>query len=114
NPFNVANDQILGADGKMNPNAGLKYDDFNWYDAMQRVGKRTDANVNMGGSDEKTDYYVSLGYLNDEGYILNSDFERFNGRINVNSQIKDWLKAGVNISGATSQGSLATDASTGN
>src|SRR5690606_33362324 len=83
-------------------------------DAIQRVGKRTDANINIGGSNEKTDYYVSLGYLNDQGYILNSDFQRFNGRINVNSQIKDWLKAGVNISAAMSEGSLASDAATGN
>ena len=114
NPFNVADNEIVSMDGTMNPNAGLKYDDFNWFDAIQRVGKRTDANMNIGGSNEKTDYYVSLGYLNDEGYILNSDFQRFNGRINVNSQIKDWLKAGVNISGAMSEGSLASDASTGN
>ncbi|MFD1769533.1 SusC/RagA family TonB-linked outer membrane protein [Sphingobacterium suaedae] len=114
NPFNVADNEILTADGKMNPNAGLKYDDFNWFDAIQRTGKRTDANVNFSGSAEKSDFYVSLGYLNDQGYILNSDFKRFNGRINVNSQLKEWLKAGVNISAASSTGSLAVDASTGN
>ncbi|MFD2741814.1 MULTISPECIES: SusC/RagA family TonB-linked outer membrane protein [Sphingobacterium] len=114
NPFNVANDQILDIDGKMNPDARLKYDDFNWFDAVQRTGKRTDANMNISGGNEKTDYYVSLGYLNDQGYIINSDFKRFNGRINVNSQVKDWLKAGVNISGSNSEGTMAVDASTGN
>ncbi|WDF69276.1 SusC/RagA family TonB-linked outer membrane protein [Sphingobacterium oryzagri] len=114
NPFTVADNDILTADGQMNPNAGLKYDDFNWFDAIQRTGKRTDANLNFSGSDAKSDYYVSAGYLNDQGYILNSDFKRFNGRVNVNSQLKDWLKAGVNISAASSTGTLAVDASTGN
>lgn len=114
NPFNVADNQILTAEGKMNPEAGLKYDDFNWLDAMQRTGNRTDANLNFSGGLDKSDYYVSVGYLNDQGYIINSDFKRFNGRINVNSQIKDWVKAGVNISGSSSSGTLAADASTGN
>lgn len=114
NPFDVENSEILDANGRMNPNAKLKYDDFNWFDAIQRTGHRTDANVNVSGSDEKTDYYVSLGYLDDKGYILNSDFRRFNGRLNVNSQIKPWLKTGVNISGATSTATLAADASTDN
>ncbi|MGJ1205872.1 SusC/RagA family TonB-linked outer membrane protein [Sphingobacterium lactis] len=114
NPFNVADNEVVDLNGVMNPNASLKYNDFDWFDAIQRVGKRTNANVNLSGSNDKTDYYVSLGYLNDEGYILNSDLQRFNGRMNVNSQIKDWLKAGVNISGTMSEGSMASDAATGN
>ncbi|PRD46435.1 SusC/RagA family TonB-linked outer membrane protein [Sphingobacterium haloxyli] len=114
NPFDVPDDQILDIKGRMNPNAGLKYDDFDWFDAIQRTGKRTDANLNVAGSADNSDYYVSLGYLNDQGYVLNSDFQRFNGRVNVNSQIKDWLRTGVNISGSTSTGTLAVDASTGN
>lgn len=114
NPFNVADNNILDANGMMNPQAGLKYDDFDWFGNMQRTGKRSDANVSMSGSTEKSDYYVSVGYLNDQGYILNSDFKRFNGRANVNAQVKDWLKTGVNISAASSTGSLAADESTGN
>ncbi|MDR2282654.1 MAG: SusC/RagA family TonB-linked outer membrane protein [Sphingobacterium sp.] len=114
NPFTVADNAILTADGKMNPEAKLKYDDFDWLNAMQRTGKRTDANLNFSGALDKSDYYVSVGYLNDQGYLLKSDFKRYNGRINVNSKIKDWLRAGVNLSGSSSIGSLAADASTGN
>lgn len=113
NPFNVANNEILDSQGNMNPNAGLKYDDFNWFEGVQRKGKRSDANVSMSGSNEKSDYYASVGYLNDQGYILNSDFKRFNGRANVNSQVKDWLKVGVNLSASSSTGSLAADAASG-
>ncbi|MCA5004343.1 SusC/RagA family TonB-linked outer membrane protein [Sphingobacterium bovistauri] len=114
NPFNVADKEILDATGKLNPNAQLKYDDFNWYDAIQRAGKRSDANLSLSGSADKSDYFVSLGYLNDQGYVLNSDFKRFNGRVNVNTQVKDWLKTGVNLTAASSTGSLAADASSGN
>ncbi|MEN5235515.1 TonB-dependent receptor [Sphingobacterium faecium] len=112
NPFNVDNNEVVGLDGKMNPDASLKYDDFDWYDKMLRTGKRSDANLSVSGSAEKTDYYVSLGYLKDEGYVIGSDFERFNGRVNLNTTVKSWLKTGVNLSASSSTGSVASDAST--
>ncbi|HMI02517.1 MAG TPA: TonB-dependent receptor [Pedobacter sp.] len=114
NPFNVPNNQIVGADGKLNPNASLLYDDFDWIEPLARTGKRSDFNMSLGGNTGKSDYYVSLGYLNDKGYIEKSDFNKFNGRVNVNSQIKPWLKTGLNVSGTLSKGNLASDASTGN
>ena len=114
NPFNVANNAIVGTDGKLNPNATLLYDDFDWFSPLQRVGKRTDANVSFSGRTEKSDYYVSVGYLNDQGYILKSDIERFTARINANSQIKPWIKTGFNLSASFSDVNNASDASTGN
>ncbi|HUH33097.1 MAG TPA: SusC/RagA family TonB-linked outer membrane protein, partial [Daejeonella sp.] len=114
NPFNVANNQIVGTDGKLNPSASLLYNDFDWYAPMERTGQRTDANMSIAGKSDKSDYYVSLGYLDDAGYIIKSDFQRFSGRINVNSEVKSWLKAGLNLSGSMSEGSNASDAATGN
>lgn len=104
NPYNVPNDQIVGIDGKLNPSASLLYpDDLDWVDAVTRVGYRQNYDMNFQGGTEKLDYYVSLGYLNEEGYLNNSDFERVTGRVNVNYQANDWLKTGLNIAGTTSQ-----------
>ncbi|WP_162850161.1 TonB-dependent receptor [Sphingobacterium yanglingense] len=114
NPFNVDDKNIVGVDGKLNPNASLLYDDFNWYDAMTRQGHRDEANLSVSNKKEKSDYYSSLSYLRDDGYILKSDFKRFSGRVNVNSEVKDWLKFGLNVAGSTSEGNLARDASTDN
>ncbi|RYF11606.1 MAG: SusC/RagA family TonB-linked outer membrane protein, partial [Flavobacteriales bacterium] len=114
NPFNVPGGQLVGTDGKLNPSASLLYDDFDWYEPMSRAGVRTDANVSMSARNEKSDYYVSLGYLNDQGFIIGSDFKRFNARINVNSQIKPWLKTGLNLSGILTSVNNASDAATGN
>ncbi|MNJ97118.1 TonB-dependent Receptor Plug Domain protein [compost metagenome] len=112
NPFNVPNTQIVGTDGKLNPNASLLYDDFDWYKPMERTGKRTDATLSTSGKTDKSDYYVSLGYLKDQGYIIKSDFKRFNGRINANSQVKPWLKMGLNLSASFSDANIASDNST--
>ncbi|TCD29646.1 SusC/RagA family TonB-linked outer membrane protein [Pedobacter psychrodurus] len=113
NPFNVPGNQVVGADGKLNPNASLLYDDFDWYDAMARQGKRTDANLSFSGKTEKSDFFVSMGYLNDQGFNIKSDFQRFNARINVNSQIKPWLRTGLNISGSMTTANTANDSFTG-
>lgn len=114
NPFNVPNNQIVGTDGLLNPNASLLYDDFDWFKPMTRTGKRTDANMSFSGKTEKTDYFVSMGYLKDNGYVIKSDFKRFNGRVNVNSQIKPWLKTGLNLSASFTDLNNAFDSSTGN
>lgn len=102
NPFNVPANQVVGLDGLINPNASLLYDDFDWFKAMQRTGKRTDANLNVSGRTDKTDYFISTGYLKDNGFIIRSDFQRFNARVNVNTKLRSWLKTGLNLSGSSS------------
>lgn len=40
--------------------------------------------VNMNGATEKTSYYMSFGFLNDEGYIVKSGFKRYSARLRLN------------------------------
>ena len=108
NPYNVPNDQIVGTDGQLNSSARLLYpDDLDWVDAITRVGFRQNYDMSFQGGTDKGDYYVSLGYLDEEGYILNSDFNRISGRANLNYQATDWLKTGLNIAASTSKGNQA-------
>jgi len=113
NPFNVPNNEIVSTAGVINPNASLLYNDFDWYKPITRTGKRTDANVGVSGRSDKTDYYVSLGYLSDQGFVYKSDMKRFSARLNVNSQIKPWLKFGLNLSGSFSNLNNAQDSGSG-
>lgn len=100
NPYNVADNQIVGVDGKLNPNASLLYNDFDWFNPMTRQGARSEVGFNVAAKNNKSDYYFSLSYLNDQGYIIRSDFERVNARLAMNTQLKPWLKAGVNVTTA--------------
>lgn len=99
NPYNVPRNSVVGVDGKLNPNASLLYNDFDWYEPLSKNGPRQDVSLSMSAKQDQTDYYVSLNYVSDKGFVLNSDFERIAGRINLNSQVKPWLKTGLNISG---------------
>ncbi len=100
NVYNVPGAELVGADGKLNPNAQLLYspDDLNWEKPLVRQGNRDEMNATFSGGQDKTDYLLSLSYLSDKGYLIRSDYERYSGRLNVNSQVKSWFKTGANLS----------------
>ena len=97
---------LIGMDGKMNANATLGYSDGtyyytpdNWYDEIfNKSNLRQEYNATVSGASENFNYYVSGGYLNDEGIIENSGFKRYSSRAKVDFQAKPWLKLGSNIS----------------
>lgn len=100
NVYNVPGAQLVGTDGQLNPNAQLLYspDDLNWEKPLVRQGNRDEMNATFSGGQDKTDYLLSLSYLGDKGYLIRSDYERYAGRLNVNTQLKPWFKTGANLS----------------
>lgn len=107
NNYNVPNDQIVGLDGTLNPNAVNNFEGLDWFDDLQRTGDRKEYNLTYSGGSDKTDFYTSVNYLNEQGFIINSDIERFTGRVNVNTQATKWLKTGLNLSATLSEGNNA-------
>ncbi|WP_160067336.1 SusC/RagA family TonB-linked outer membrane protein [Sphingobacterium bovisgrunnientis] len=77
--------------------ATRKFDPENWEDYAFQNSTRTDVNVKFGGSSDKTNYFTSYGYLGDKGYSINSDFERFSARVNIDHKVKPWLNVGLNL-----------------
>ncbi len=108
NVFNVADNQLV-VDGVLNPNAELKYTDFDWQKPLMNTGFRQNYELNYSGGSNTTTYFSSVGYTNEEGYLIKSDFERFTARLKVDSQIKSWLKLGTSISGVSSTGNNSID-----
>jgi len=101
NPYNVGNTELVGTDGKLNPNAKLLYQD-DWNDALSQTGLRQDYVVTFSGGDNATTFYGSVNYLNEQGHVRWSDYERFAGRVGVTSKIKSWFKIDASLSGNTS------------
>jgi len=95
NPFGVP--QPIGTDGKLVSGTKLLWNQ-NWADALLRTGIRNDYNINVSGGSDKTKYYFSGGFLDDEGIPIESDFKRFTGRLKVDTKVNDWLDAGINTS----------------
>lgn len=101
NSYNVPNDQLIGADGKLNPNARLLYYD-DWNKELSRTALRQEYNVSVNGGTQNSTFFASASYTNEDGIVKWSDFERFTGRVGVASQVNNWLKVDASLSGATS------------
>jgi hypothetical protein len=100
NPFNVPGNQVVGTDGLLNPNAQLLYNDFDWHSPIERNGPRLESGFSVSAKQGKSDYFFSLNYLTDKGFVIESDFKRINARMAINTQVKDWLKTGINVTTA--------------
>jgi len=106
NPFNVANDQIVGTDGKLNPNAQVIYKGLDWYDALERVGSRKNHSINVSGGGENSQVFFSASYLTEDGYVIESNYDRLTSRLNASFDARDWLTLGgsINLSLTDSHG----------
>lgn len=100
-----------------NPNASLPYSDedielfrngsdpighpnTDWYkETFKNFAFEQQHNFSINGGSEKTNYSASVGYLYQGGLTNENDYNRFTGRINVESEISKWFSAGLNVSG---------------
>lgn len=85
------------ATGKIRNDATLLYND-NWQDYFLKTALRQEYNANISGATENTDYYLSLGTLNNPSFVMGSEFERNSARLSFNTKIASWLKGGANMS----------------
>ncbi len=70
-----------------------------WMDAIQRDNAfRHEHQLSVNGGTEKTKYMFSLGYLNEDGILINTGFQRYNARANINTEVNKWMKTGLNVS----------------
>lgn len=53
--------------------------------------------ISFAGGNENTDFFISLGYDDQDGTVIGSGFDRTSVRVNVNSQLKSWVKVGISI-----------------
>ena len=110
NIFDKGDTELYDANGKFLGNVLPGYTDLDWNDALERNGYRQEYNVSADAAGEKYDMFASASYLNEQGYIISSDFERFSGRMKANFQPTNWFKGGVNLSASSQEGNYANSA----
>ncbi|GGK59444.1 MULTISPECIES: SusC/RagA family TonB-linked outer membrane protein [Flavobacteriaceae] len=113
NPFNVPNDQIVGTDGKLNPSANLIYQGLDWYDAMEQTGIRKNYSINVAGGGDKHKVFFSASYLDEEGYVLTTGFDRLTTRLNADFELNNTITMGGSANIALSNSSGPTSAGEG-
>jgi TonB-dependent starch-binding outer membrane protein SusC len=85
----------------------------NWEEEVYKPAVFTNHYVGLQGGSDNTRYSLSLGYLNNDGLMIESWFKRYSARFTVDSDIKDWLKVGGAISLVKGTSRLVSDANGG-
>ena len=67
----------------------------NWQDAIFQTAFQQQHQIAAQGGTDKIQYYVSAGYMNQDGTIIGSKFNRLSVRANLDAQLKKWLKIGL-------------------
>jgi len=97
NPYGPGYPNPVGTDGKLLSGAKPLWND-DWRDVLQRMASRNQVDFDVSGGSDKSNYFFSLGYLDDKGIAIQSGFKKYSTRLKLNSEVKKWLNVGVNLS----------------
>ncbi|MET2986071.1 SusC/RagA family TonB-linked outer membrane protein [Aureibaculum conchae] len=87
--------------------------DIDWQDEIYRSGSTQNHQLSFSGGSEKVNYYASGTYFQQDGILVNSSYERVNFLSNLDAQVTDKLKLGLNLTGALSKKNGVATQSTG-
>ena len=70
----------------------------NWQNAIFRTALQHQHQLSVSGGNETVQYYISGNYMDQQGTLIGSEFDRFGFRSNIDAQVKKWIKVGLNLS----------------
>jgi TonB-linked SusC/RagA family outer membrane protein len=70
----------------------------NWQDMVYHHAMQTGANVGVSGGSEKGTYYFGGGYLNQDGIMRGTNFQRYSVKLSIDQNANNWLRLGGNVS----------------
>ncbi len=74
--------------------AGNTYD---WNDATFRTGLNQDYNASISGATDRVNYYMSFGYVKNEGAVQGNEYRAFRSNLKMNAKVTNWLEVGANV-----------------
>lgn len=101
NPYNVANP--IDANGNLVPGASLLWDTDWGKEGSNDAIRRKNVGLNINGGSDKFRYFLSTDYLDQDGAVKNSNYNRITTRFNGDANLRSWLKVGLNSSLAASK-----------
>lgn len=98
NMWNADGDSLIDpATGTFYPGVSRRYDPEVWRDYAFNNARRNEVNASISGGSKTSQYYYSVGALEDVGYGINSDFRRYSTRLNLDFKPYEWLTAMTNF-----------------
>lgn len=82
--------------GMIDPRA---YPNTDWWDVIMRTGSVQNHNVSVSGSNEKSNFFISIGMMDQKGLQIENDYSRYNARFNYDYKIRNNMNVGVRFNG---------------
>lgn len=70
---------------------------FDWYDHSFRTGLNQNYNFSLSGATDRVNYYLSFGYMNNEGVAKGNDYTTFRSNMKIDAKVTKWLEVGANV-----------------
>ncbi|MCD8182212.1 MAG: SusC/RagA family TonB-linked outer membrane protein [Bacteroides sp.] len=80
-----------------NPDFTNRLNSIDWQDQMARTALQQNYNLSASGGSDKTQSRLSVGYLNNDGVIVNSYYKRLTARVNVTHKVQDFIRVGMSV-----------------
>ncbi len=95
--LNARDYRILLTEFGQNTDWNLFQEDTDWQDEIFEKGFSQNYQLSVSGKNEKTSYYISGGWVEQQGAVRSSQMDRFNFKINLDHKVSDWLKLGSRV-----------------
>ena len=77
----------------------VRYPNTDWYDVILRNSQVQKYNLSASGGNKVSNFYISLGVIDEKGLLINNDYTRYNLRVNYDAKIRSNMHVGVKIAG---------------
>lgn len=68
-----------------------------WEDLAFRIGLNQDYNASISGAGENVNYYLSMGYLKNQGALISDEYNAVRANMKIDAKVNDWFEVGANI-----------------
>ncbi|MDR1556961.1 MAG: TonB-dependent receptor [Tannerellaceae bacterium] len=76
---------------------------IDWFDEVYRAGITQNYQLSVADGNDRLNYYLSAGYLDEKGVLNAAFFRRYSFRANANNQVRKWLNVSANVSYSENQ-----------
>jgi TonB-linked SusC/RagA family outer membrane protein len=87
----------------------LRYPNTDWWKVMMRNGAVQNHNVSASGGNDKSNFFISVGIMDEKGLQINNDYKRYNARFNYDYKIRPNMNVGAKFSGNWSKFTYALE-----
>lgn len=77
---------------------------IDWVDQVTQTGLTQNYKLSISKGNQDTQFYLSGNYMNNEGVVVGTGFERYNVKLNASSKVYHWLEVVADIQAARNEG----------